>query len=58
MTPAIKRQAHALVDKWSRPIVKLSQDYRDKKINYAEGDVSSGNTRRRHDVSSSSSAAE
>ncbi|KAG0052539.1 Transcription factor iws1 [Gryganskiella cystojenkinii] len=57
VTPQIKRQAHALVDKWSRPIVKLSQDYRDKKINYAEGEVSSQNTRRRHEPSSSSSGA-
>ncbi|KAG0335134.1 Transcription factor iws1, partial [Podila humilis] len=46
VTPSIKRQAHALVDKWSRPIVKLSQDYRDKKINYADEDTSSSHRRR------------
>ncbi|KAF9926402.1 Transcription factor iws1 [Linnemannia zychae] len=51
VTPSIKRKAHALVDKWSRPIVKLSQDYRTKKINYAEGDHQS-TQRRRYDHSS------
>ncbi|KAK3842622.1 MAG: hypothetical protein J3R72DRAFT_523517 [Linnemannia gamsii] len=48
VTGAIKRKAHSLVDKWSRPIVKLSQDYRTKKINYAEGDVPSASQRRRN----------
>ncbi|KAF9206004.1 Transcription factor iws1 [Podila verticillata] len=57
VTPSIKRQAHALVDKWSRPIVKLSQDYRDKKINYADEDTSSQNRRRPdHRASASSSS--
>ncbi|KAF9180651.1 Transcription factor iws1 [Haplosporangium sp. Z 767] len=55
VTPSIKRKAHTLVDKWSRPIIKLSQDYRDKTISYADGDFTSGSSkRRRPDVSSSS----
>ncbi|KAF9347258.1 Transcription factor iws1, partial [Mortierella sp. NVP85] len=53
VTPGIKRQAHALVDKWSRPIVKLSQDFKEKKINYA--DEGATPQRRRHEPSSSSS---
>ncbi|KAF9422175.1 Transcription factor iws1 [Podila epigama] len=54
VTPSIKRKAHALVDKWSRPIVKLSQDYRDKTINYADEDRSA--SRRRPDHSRSAGA--
>ncbi|KAF9900080.1 Transcription factor iws1 [Linnemannia zychae] len=57
VTPAIKRKAHALVDKWSRPIVKLSQDYRTKKINYAEGDVPSSSQRRRNYDNSAAAAS-
>ncbi|KAG0285799.1 Transcription factor iws1 [Linnemannia gamsii] len=57
VTPSIKRKAHALVDKWSRPIVKLSQDYRTKKINYAEGDHQSTNQRRRYDSASAAAAS-
>ncbi|KAF9372666.1 Transcription factor iws1 [Podila verticillata] len=58
VTPSIKRQAHALVDKWSRPIVKLSQDYRDKKINYADEDTSSQNRRRPDNRASASSSSD
>ncbi|KAF9100512.1 Transcription factor iws1 [Mortierella sp. AM989] len=54
VTPSIKRKAAFLVDKWSRPIVKLSQDYRDKKIDYAEGDIA-GSQRRRPNMSSANS---
>ncbi|KAG0006512.1 Transcription factor iws1 [Modicella reniformis] len=46
VTPAIKRKAHALVDKWSRPIVKLSQDFRDKRINYADDNLATSQRRR------------
>ncbi|KAK5805384.1 hypothetical protein F5H01DRAFT_353626 [Linnemannia elongata] len=58
VTPSIKRKAHALVDKWSRPIVKLSQDYRTKKINYAEGDQSAGQRRRYDNASAAAASAE
>ncbi|KAK3832931.1 MAG: hypothetical protein JOS17DRAFT_87256 [Linnemannia elongata] len=58
VTPSIKRKAHALVDKWSRPIVKLSQDYRTKKINYAEGDQSAGQRRRYDSASAAAASAE
>ncbi|KAG0222227.1 hypothetical protein B0O80DRAFT_499934 [Mortierella sp. GBAus27b] len=51
VTPAIKRQAHALVDKWSRPIVKLSQDFREKRITYAEEGLT-GPQRRRFEAPS------
>ncbi|KAG0287759.1 Transcription factor iws1 [Linnemannia gamsii] len=57
VTPSIKRKAHALVDKWSRPIVKLSQDYRTKKINYAEGDRQSTTQRRRYDNAAAAAAS-
>ncbi|KAF9580141.1 Transcription factor iws1 [Lunasporangiospora selenospora] len=58
VTPNIKRKAHALVDKWSRPIIKLSQDYRDKKINYADETPTTTQTRRRFaNVASSSSTS-
>ncbi|KAF9095977.1 Transcription factor iws1 [Mortierella sp. AD031] len=57
VTPAIKRKAQALVDKWSRPIVKLSQDYRTKKIQYAEGDHQSTTQRRRYDHAAAAAAS-
>ncbi|KAG0261861.1 Transcription factor iws1 [Actinomortierella ambigua] len=47
VTPTIKRLAGSLVDKWSRPIVKLSQDFRDKKISYADEAVRHSAGRRR-----------
>ncbi|KAF9202246.1 Transcription factor iws1 [Haplosporangium sp. Z 27] len=56
VTPSIKRKAEALVDKWSRPIVKLSQDYRTKKITYADGDLAAASQRRRPNISSSNAA--
>ncbi|KAF9361112.1 Transcription factor iws1 [Mortierella sp. AD094] len=58
VTPSIKRKANALVDKWSRPIVKLSQDYRDKKINYADDNLAAAASQRRRPNMASSSAAE
>jgi transcription factor SPN1 len=45
------------IDKWSRPIVKLSQDYRTKKINYAEGDRQSTTQRRRYDNAAAAAAS-
>ncbi|KAG0359732.1 hypothetical protein BC939DRAFT_452535 [Gamsiella multidivaricata] len=57
VTPSIKRKAHALVDKWSRPIVKLSQDYREKKINYAHDNLAASTSQRRRPEASSSSSA-
>ncbi|KAG0027266.1 Transcription factor iws1 [Podila clonocystis] len=57
VTPSIKRAAHALVDKWSRPIVKLSQDYRDKKINYADEEPSASQNRKRPDHSRASASS-
>ncbi|KAG0000786.1 Transcription factor iws1 [Entomortierella chlamydospora] len=56
VTPSIKRKANALVDKWSRPIVKLSQDYRDKKINYADDNLTAAVSQRRRPVMASSAA--
>ncbi|KAG0300834.1 Transcription factor iws1 [Dissophora globulifera] len=56
VTPGIKRQAHALVDKWSRPIVDLSQDYRTMPIKYA-ADTMAPSQRRRHDASSASNSS-
>ncbi|KAG0243357.1 Transcription factor iws1 [Actinomortierella wolfii] len=47
VTPSIKRLADSLVEKWSRPIVKLSQDFRDKKINYADEAARHSSSRRR-----------
>ncbi|KAF9434068.1 Transcription factor iws1 [Entomortierella beljakovae] len=58
VTPSIKRKADVLVDKWSRPIVKLSQDYRDKKINYTEGDAPTSNRRRPTGPASSGAPSE
>lgn len=49
---------HYIIDKWSRPIVKLSQDYRTKKINYAEGDQSAGQRRRYDGASAAAASAE
>ncbi|KAG0209223.1 Transcription factor iws1 [Mortierella sp. GBA30] len=57
ITPSIKRKAESLVDKWSRPIIKLSQDYRDKKINYADEDPVASSSQRRRQATSSSSGA-
>ncbi|KAI8594447.1 hypothetical protein EDD21DRAFT_421724, partial [Dissophora ornata] len=58
VTPSIKRKANSLVDKWSSQIVKLSQDYKDKPINYSADNLNSSPQRRRHDPSSANSASE
>ncbi|KAF9947406.1 Transcription factor iws1 [Mortierella alpina] len=56
ITPTIKRKAESLVDKWSRPIIKLSQDYRDKKISYTDEDHTASSQRRRNTGSSAGGA--
>ncbi|CAO3565167.1 unnamed protein product [Mortierella alpina] len=58
ITPTIKRKAESLVDKWSRPIIKLSQDYRDKKISYADEDPTASSSQRRRPTASSAGGAD
>ncbi|KAF9571997.1 Transcription factor iws1 [Mortierella alpina] len=58
ITPTIKRKAESLVDKWSRPIIKLSQDYRDKKISYADEDPAASSSQRRRPTESSAGGAD
>ncbi|KAF9273824.1 Transcription factor iws1 [Mortierella alpina] len=58
ITPTIKRKAESLVDKWSRPIIKLSQDYRDKKISYADEDPTASSSQRRRPTGSSAGGAD
>ncbi|KAI1315267.1 Transcription factor iws1 [Mortierella claussenii] len=57
VTPGIKRKAQLLVDKWSRPIMKLSQDYREKKINYADDSGAMASSQRRRPTASSTAEA-